>query len=66
MSAVVHDPRKAVLLQISLAHDRFVALERREWKNGHTAEATGAHAIAMGLLRAYMVEDKDPKPKDLP
>ena len=58
-------PREAVLARLSKRHDYFVALERNEWKRGHVAEAEGAHRIAMSILRAYVVEDKDPSPEGL-
>lgn len=54
--------RKAVLRQLSEAHDRFAELEQVKWAEGNEAEAEGAHRYANWVLRAYRAEMDDREP----
>jgi len=52
--------RASCLLQLGLAHDRFIDLERTHRKREEHAAAEGAHRVSIWLLRAYAAERDDP------
>ena len=66
MTAKAEEARAAVLLQLGLAHDRFVSLERSHRKREEHAAAEGAHRVSIWLLRAYASERDDPPWKAKP
>jgi hypothetical protein len=57
------DARQNVLLQLALAHDRFVDTERMHRRREEHALAEGAHRITTWLLRAYAAERDNPQPQ---
>lgn len=59
MTDLDEEARAAVLMQLGLAHDHFIATERSERKQGHEAAAEGAHRVSVWLLRAYAAERDD-------
>lgn len=59
MTDLDEEARAAVLLQLGLAHDHFIATERAERRQGHEAAAEGAHRVSVWLLRAYAAERDD-------
>jgi len=60
------EPRDAALAILERQHTHFVLTERKAWKAGNSAEAEGAHRVAIWLLRAYAAERDDPPPKFVP
>ncbi len=59
------EARQAVLLQLGLAHDRFIDTERMHRKREEHAASEGPHRVSIWLLRAYAAERDDPKPAGL-
>ena len=52
--------RTETLMQLALAHDRFVDIERQHRTREEHAAAEGAHMLSVRLLRAYAAERDDP------
>ena len=57
--------RRAVLETLATAQDRWAEAEQMHHLAGNDSMAEEAHKIAIRLLRAYLVESDDPKPKGL-
>jgi hypothetical protein len=58
-------PRRAVLETLARAQDRWAEAEQMHRLAGNEPMAEEAHRVAVRILRAYLVESDDPKPKGL-
>ena len=65
MNPTIHDPRQAVIRKLAERYDLFADMEQVLVAEGRYVEASGAHDIAVALLKAYQVETDDPKPAGL-